>query len=49
MNSAAGIVMTSFLVGLTGAMMPGPVLTVAIGETAARLRAEIPGVRSPLV
>jgi threonine/homoserine/homoserine lactone efflux protein len=32
--------MTSFLVGLSGAMMPGPVLTVTIGETAVRLRAQ---------
>ncbi len=38
MNSVAGIAITSFLVGLSGAMMPGPVLTVTIGETAARLR-----------
>jgi threonine/homoserine/homoserine lactone efflux protein len=30
--------LTSFLVGLSGAMMPGPVLTITIGETAARLR-----------
>ncbi len=49
MNSAAGIAITSFLVGLSGAMMPGTVLTAAIGETAARQRAEIPGVRSLLV
>ena len=43
MDSVAGIAVTSFLVGLSGAMMPGPVLTVTIGETAARLRAELPG------
>ena len=43
MESVAGIAVTSFLVGLSGAMMPGPVLTVTIGETAARLRAELPG------
>lgn len=38
MDSVAGIAITSFLVGLSGAMMPGPVLTVTIGETARRLR-----------
>ncbi len=38
MNSTIGIALTSFLVGLSGAMMPGPVLTVTVGETAARLR-----------
>ncbi len=43
MDSVAGIAITSFLVGLSGAMMPGPVLTVTIGETAARLQGEIPG------
>jgi threonine/homoserine/homoserine lactone efflux protein len=43
MNSVAGIAITSFLVGLSGAMMPGPVLTVTIGETAARLRPDGPG------
>jgi threonine/homoserine/homoserine lactone efflux protein len=43
MDSVAGIAVTSFLVGLSGAMMPGPVLTVTIGETAARLRGELPG------
>lgn len=37
-DSLAGIAVTSFIVGLSGAMMPGPVLTVTIGETAARLR-----------
>lgn len=44
MDSVAGIAVTSFLVGLSGAMMPGPVLTVTIGETAARLRPDTPGV-----
>lgn len=43
MDSVAGIAITSFLVGLSGAMMPGPVLTVTIGETAARLRGGVPG------
>lgn len=38
METAVGIILTSFLVGLSGAMMPGPVLTITIGETAARLR-----------
>jgi threonine/homoserine/homoserine lactone efflux protein len=38
MDSVAGIAATSFVIGLSGAMMPGPVLTVTIGETAARLR-----------
>lgn len=38
MDSAFSIAVTSFLVGLSGAMMPGPVLTVTIGETAVRLR-----------
>jgi threonine/homoserine/homoserine lactone efflux protein len=42
-ESLAGIAITSFLVGLSGAMMPGPVLSITIGETAARLRA--PGAR----
>jgi threonine/homoserine/homoserine lactone efflux protein len=37
-DSVAGIAVTSFLVGLSGAVMPGPVLTITIGETAARLR-----------
>lgn len=37
-ETAVGIALTSFLVGLSGAMMPGPVLTITIGETAARLR-----------
>ena len=40
MNTVAGIAITSFLVGLSGAMMPGPVLTVTIGETARRLKGE---------
>ncbi|MBI2002372.1 MAG: LysE family transporter [candidate division NC10 bacterium] len=43
MDSLAAIAITSFLVGLSGAMMPGPVLTVTIGETAARLRGGVPG------
>ncbi len=43
MDSMAGIAITSFLIGLSGAMMPGPVLTVTIGEAAARLRAGVPG------
>jgi len=38
MNGVAGIAITSFLLGLSGAMTPGPVLTVTIRETAARLR-----------
>lgn len=38
MDSVIGIAVTSFLVGLSGAIMPGPVLTITIGETAARLR-----------
>jgi threonine/homoserine/homoserine lactone efflux protein len=38
-DSVLGIAVTSFLVGLSGAMMPGPVLSVTIGETAARVRA----------
>lgn len=42
-DSLAGIAVTSFIVGLSGAMMPGPVLTVTIGETAARLRTGFPG------
>jgi threonine/homoserine/homoserine lactone efflux protein len=37
-ETAIGIALTSFLVGLSGAMMPGPVLTITIGETVARLR-----------
>lgn len=42
MDSVGGIAITSFLVGLSGAVMPGPVLTVTISETALRLRAETP-------
>lgn len=42
MDSVAGIAITSFLIGLSGAMMPGPVLTVTIGETAARLLGDGP-------
>lgn len=42
METLAGIAITSFLIGLSGAMMPGPVLTVTIGETAARLRPDVP-------
>jgi threonine/homoserine/homoserine lactone efflux protein len=38
-DTTVGIAFTSFLVGLSGAMMPGPVLTVTIGETAVRLAA----------
>ena len=38
MDTPTGIAVTSFLVGLSGAMMPGPVLTVTIGEAAARLK-----------
>jgi threonine/homoserine/homoserine lactone efflux protein len=38
MESVIGIAVTSFLVGLSGAMMPGPVLSVTIGETVARVR-----------
>jgi threonine/homoserine/homoserine lactone efflux protein len=44
MDSVVGIAVTSFVIGLSGAMMPGPVLTVTIGETAARLRGGAPGV-----
>jgi threonine/homoserine/homoserine lactone efflux protein len=46
MNSMAGIAITSFLVGLSGAMMPGPVLTITIGETARRLKSGEGGTRS---
>ena len=38
MDTTTGIAITSFLVGLSGAMMPGPVLTVTIAEAAARLK-----------
>jgi threonine/homoserine/homoserine lactone efflux protein len=41
-DTAVGIAVTSFLVGLSGAMMPGPVLTITIGETAARLSGDSP-------
>ena len=43
MDSVVGIAVSSFVIGLSGAMMPGPVLTVTIGETAARLRGGVPG------
>jgi len=46
MDSMAGIAITSFLVGLSGAMMPGPVLTITIGETARRLKGGEEGGRS---
>lgn len=36
MDSVAGIAITSFIVGLSGAMMPGPVLTVTIGQVGQR-------------
>jgi threonine/homoserine/homoserine lactone efflux protein len=42
MDSVVGIAVTSFLVGLSGAMMPGPVLTITIGETARRLKGDRP-------
>ena len=38
MDTIIGIAVTSFLVGLSGAMMPGPVLTMTIGETVACLK-----------
>ncbi len=41
MDSAISIAVTSFLVGLSGAMMPGPVLTVTISETVARVRSSV--------
>jgi len=49
MDTLAGIAITSFLVGFSGAMMPGPVLSITIGETASRL--QMPGgqVRGALV
>jgi threonine/homoserine/homoserine lactone efflux protein len=47
MDSVIGIAVTSFIVGLSGAMMPGPVLSVTIEETAARVRADA-GARSRL-
>lgn len=43
MDSVVGLGVTSFLVGLSGAMMPGPVLSVTIGETAARARDALTG------
>jgi len=36
MDNLAGIFITSFLIGLSGALMPGPVLTVTISQVAAR-------------
>ncbi len=42
MDSVLGIAVTSFLVGLSGAMMPGPVLTITVGETARRLKGNRP-------
>jgi threonine/homoserine/homoserine lactone efflux protein len=39
MDTVIGIAVTSFIVGLSGAMMPGPVLSVTIEETVARVRA----------
>jgi len=36
MLALAGIFVSSFVVGLSGALMPGPVLTVTIGETTRR-------------
>jgi len=49
MDTLTGIAVTSFLVGFSGAMMPGPVLSITIGETASRL--QMPGgrVRGALV
>jgi threonine/homoserine/homoserine lactone efflux protein len=49
MDTLTGIVITSFLVGLSGAMMPGPVLSITIGETACRLQAPGGRVRGALV
>jgi threonine/homoserine/homoserine lactone efflux protein len=49
MDTLTGIVITSFLVGLSGAMMPGPVLSITIGETAYRLRTPGGWVRGALV
>lgn len=42
LEGLAGTAIRPFHAGLTGAMMAGPVLTVTIGETAGRLRAEPP-------
>ena len=36
MDHLAGIFFTSFLIGLSGALMPGPVLTVTISQVASR-------------
>lgn len=36
MNSLFGIFITSFLVAFSGAVAPGPVLTITISETARR-------------
>jgi threonine/homoserine/homoserine lactone efflux protein len=36
MNSLGGIFFTSFLVGLSGALMPGPVLTLTVGQVVSR-------------
>ena len=36
MDSLIGIFFTSFLIGLSGALMPGPVLTVTISQVASR-------------
>jgi len=36
MDNLAGIFITSFLIGLSGALMPGPVLTVTISQVASR-------------
>jgi len=49
MDTLTGIVITSFLVGLSGAMMPGPVLSITIGETASRLQTPGGRVRGALV
>jgi threonine/homoserine/homoserine lactone efflux protein len=36
MDNLGGIFVTSFLIGLSGALMPGPVLTVTISQVASR-------------
>lgn len=36
MNNLPGIFVTSFLIGLSGALMPGPVLTVTISQVASK-------------